>query len=104
MISSSNKKPIVVYSGSLPTGSLAEKSFARIDYEDAYYCNFETMQTLHVEDTVKAFFQGAPKIAKVLLSSRNALMKPFGLKTGPSDDRQKQLGDFKVEEGQALGL
>ena len=88
----------------LPKYSLAEKSFPRFDYKDAYTCKFNVDKGLTVEDTVLAFFNSSPSIISSLFWLRNKIVKPFGLKTSNNSDRQKRLDEFKVETGNALGL
>lgn len=88
----------------IPENSLAQQSFKRIDYMDAYTCHFQTTKEVLVDDLVYAFFDSAPQWIEKLFSFRNKVVSLFGLKTSTVDDKDALRKNFKVEKGYSLGL
>lgn len=89
---------------SITPNSLAEKSFNRTDYADAYTCGFTSNRQFAVEDLVLAFFKSSTNFGAVLMKLRNSLMKPFGIKVTTEKNGREQRENFTVTPGKAIGL
>jgi hypothetical protein len=75
----------------LPANSFIAKSFPIIDYADCFHSTCSVEQTISLNDCVRFFFYQWPKWAQMLMKIRNVLMWPFGLATGKSDWKKKNV-------------
>ena len=73
----------------IPQKSIISTNFEKIDYSDSYRINKATNET--IEQLTKNLFK-LPKWVALLMKLRNALMKPFGLKT--DENNQNELGGY----------
>ena len=65
----------------LPEGSLAARAFPRIDYADAFRVRVPREPPESVDALCRALFSDAPAWVILLMRLRNALVRPFGLRT-----------------------
>ncbi|HNP86376.1 MAG: DUF2867 domain-containing protein [Chloroflexi bacterium SZAS-1] len=92
----------VVQPVALPTGTLIEEAFVQPDYADAYRARLPAGAPTHIGVLVSAAFGSVPGWVQRLMTLRNWLVQPLGLKISlPSpmvfDLRPGgQLGIFKV--------
>lgn len=88
----------------LPPNSLIRDSFDRIDYADAFSCEFRSQEPVRLEDVLISFFTAPPIWVDKLFQFRNRLVRLFGLKTPGSENREEALRKFRLEKGHTLGL
>jgi hypothetical protein len=78
-----------------PLDGLASRALPRVDFVDAYATRVDPAAS--VESVARLVFSGAPPR---LMRLRDALVRPFGLKTSPSGRR----ADPRFVPGERLGL
>jgi hypothetical protein len=88
----------------IPADSLINKSFDRIDYQDAYMVEETFNKKLSPEDVVKSVFKISPFWVTWLMYLRNIIVKPFGLITGNSEMINTKIDSFKGEIGDSISF
>jgi hypothetical protein len=95
-------KKIIVQEIDIPSESLAMRSLPRIDFADAFKCLLPAEQPQTIDAVTRAIFLTMPAWISQLLELRNAIVRPFGLKTSidavPSGDRDE------LQPGTAVGV
>jgi hypothetical protein len=93
---------IVVREIEIPNTSLAIRSLPQIDFADAFQCQLPENQSQNIDSVTRAIFLTMPQWVAQLLELRNAIVRPFGLKTSidavPSSDRGE------LQPGTAVGV
>ncbi len=90
----------------LPALSLLKTQDKKYDYVDSFESVLvDKNNSINPQKVARAFFTSSPKWVDVLLSLRNKIVSPFGLKTSRSgNNRQTRLAGFKCEQGEQVGL
>lgn len=90
----------------LPNSSILAGNHKKYNYVDSFQGTlFDGENKFKSIDVGKAFFSSSPKWVEKLFTLRNKIVSVFGLKTsGELTDKQKQLDNFKCEQGEQLGL
>jgi hypothetical protein len=93
---------IVVREIEVPSTSLAMRSLLQIDFADAFQCQLPEDRPQNIDSVTRAIFLTIPQWVAQLLELRNAIVRPFGLKTSidavPSSDRDE------LQPGTAVGV
>jgi Protein of unknown function (DUF2867) len=95
-------KKIVVQEIDIPTESLAMRSLSRIDFADAFKCLLPAEQPQTIDAVTRAIFLTMPAWISQLLELRNAIVRPFGLKT--SIDAVPSGEQDELQSGTAVGV
>jgi hypothetical protein len=98
-------KKIVVQEIDIPNTSLAICSLPHIDFADAFKCQLPKNHQ-NIDTVTRAIFLTVPQWITELLELRNAIVRPFGLKTSidadPSNEHELKpgtlVGVFEVLE------
>lgn len=77
------------------------KKYLPAGYSDAYQCTFINDKNITPDDLMISFWTTKPDWVETLFKIRNALVKPFGLKTDSPDNQSIENG---IRNGTAYGL
>src|SRR5271154_171683 len=75
------------------------EQLSRVDYQDTFSANCPA--GISSTDVLLGFFNSAPKIVRILIAARNAMVSVFGLKTSRD---VSQLDASKIKAGGRVGL
>jgi hypothetical protein len=95
-------KKIVVQEIEIPNTSLVMRSLPQIDFADAFQCQLPENQPQNIDSVTRAIFLIMPQWVAQLLELRNAIVRPFGLKT--SIDAVPSSNQDKLQPGTAVGV
>ncbi len=97
---------MTIIKSALPVKSILKTDENQFDYVDSFQGNFvDKNGNIGSTEIGKYFFESGPKWVDKLLTLRNILVRPFGLKTSRNvADKQKVLDNFKGEKGEQIGL
>ncbi len=95
-------RKIVVQEIDIPNKSLVICSLPQIDFADAFKCQLPENQLQNIDSVTRAIFLTMPQWITKLLELRNAIVRPFGLKT--SIDAEPSNGQEKLKPGTAVGV
>jgi hypothetical protein len=93
---------IVVQETDIPSTSLAVKSLPNIDFADAFKCQLPENEPQNIDSVTRAIFLTTPQWIAQLLELRNAIVRPFGLKT--SIDVVPSSSQDELQPGKAVGV
>jgi hypothetical protein len=93
---------IVVQEIDIANTSLAVRSFPCIDFADAFRCQLPENQPQNIDSVTRAIFSTMPAWISQLLELRNAIVRPFGLKT--SIDAVPSSNQDILQSGTAIGV
>ncbi len=85
----------------LPVNSLQHGLWQQVTYQDAYQVNLINSE-LSIDDIYMAIFAHSPAWVNKLMTLRNKLVKPLGLKTGALVIEAESSGHIQV--GDQLGI
>lgn len=90
------------YKTAIPEDSLT-RQFLPADYTDAFACEVADGENLSAEDVMVGFWTVMPGWVNALFKLRNALVRPFGLKT---DQEEGQISDLEniIRNGGSVGV
>lgn len=90
------------YKTTIPEDSLTQK-FLPADYTDAFACEVTGDENLSAEDVMVGFWMVMPGWVNAMFKLRNALVRPFGLKT---DNEQGRISDLEniIRNGGSIGV
>ncbi|MBD2104303.1 DUF2867 domain-containing protein [Leptolyngbya sp. FACHB-261] len=93
---------IFVQETNIPSTSLAVSSLPHIDFADAFKCQLPANEPQNIDSVTCAIFLTMPQWIAQLLELRNAIVRPFGLKTSigaaPSSNQDE------LQPGTAVGV
>jgi hypothetical protein len=95
-------KKIIVQEIDIPSTSLAMQSLPHIDFADAFKCQIPEDQPQNIDSVTRAIFLTIPQWVAQLLELRNAIVRPFGLKT--SIDAVPSSSQDELQPGTAVGV
>lgn len=105
-IKSTNLKIMTITKTEIPKDSLLNNNKNTYDYVDSFQGAFiDKFQRIGPTEIAKLFFSSSPKWIDRLLTLRNIIVKPFGLKGSENvPERQKMIDSFNFEKGEQIGL
>jgi hypothetical protein len=83
-----NRNKIMVVAGELPRPSLISQAFLKTDYADAYTVELPLGRDYTLTEVAVLFLTTSLPWEQQLMTLRNWLVRPFGLKTGQADGGQ----------------
>ena len=87
----------------IPQNSLLRQT-GPYDYEDSFsIAIIDAKNKITVDDVVQVFMTSSPTWVKMLMTLRNKIVAPFGLKTG-TDTRQITAEKMEFNTGSRIGL
>lgn len=89
-----------VYKSPLPENSRIAR-YPDADYRDCFRSRLQGSEPVSPDDVMAAFWTTKPAWLKLLFSIRNLLVRPFGLKTGESDEKKLEEA---LKKGEGYGL
>jgi hypothetical protein len=95
-------KKIVVQEIDIPSTSLAVRSLTLFDFADAFKCQLPENEPQNIDSVTRAIFLTTPQWIAQLLELRNAIVRPFGLKT--SIDAVPSSHQDELQPGTAVGV
>ncbi len=88
----------------LPDKSILKETESSFDYVDSYSCEFSGIDNkTGFSEIGEAFLKSKPKWISALMTLRDKIVKPFGLKTSGKVTGE-QIQDFKFQKGERLGV
>jgi Protein of unknown function (DUF2867) len=93
---------IIVQEIDIPSTSLAVRSFPHIDFADAFKCQLPANEPQDIDSVTRAIFLTMPQWIVQLLELRNAIVRPFGLKT--SIEAAPSSRQDALQPGTAVGV
>jgi Protein of unknown function (DUF2867) len=95
---------IVVQEIDIPSTSLAMRSLPQIDFADAFQCQLPENQPQNIDSVTRAIFLTMPQWVAQLLELRNAIVRPFGLKTSIDAVPVPFSNQDELQPGTAVGV
>jgi hypothetical protein len=95
-------KKILVQEIDIPSTSLAIRSLPLFDFADAFRCQLPENEAHNIDSVTRAIFLTTPQWIAQLLKLRNAIVRPFGIKT--SIDAVPSSKQGELQPGTAVGV
>jgi hypothetical protein len=90
-------------SHTIPKSSIINKSIKKLDYYDSFDIILPNSENCSVDYLTGTLFSTLPKWVTCLMSIRDIIVEPFGLKTGKDKKVEKTNRDIKYEAGSKFG-
>ncbi|GBU08764.1 hypothetical protein AwDysgo_20950 [Bacteroidales bacterium] len=91
-----------IFKTAIPIDSLTRK-YLPVDYTDAFACKLRNAKKLSADELQVALWTVMPRWVNALFKLRNALVRPFGLKTDTPEDIDEKLKNMISNQGESVG-
>lgn len=91
-------RKIAVKETDIPNTSLAICSLPHIDFADAFKCQLPENQLQNIDSVTRGIFLTMPQWITELLELRNAIVRPFGLRTSIDAERSNGQDELKRDD------
>ncbi len=88
----------------IPKNSIINKSIKKLDYYDSYEITLLNKENYSIDYLTVRLFTSIPKWISVLLSIRDVIVEPFGLKTGKVNSADVPDKNVKYDAGSKIVL